>query len=95
MLPAIVSQCVVALKDTALGFAIGAGGIVDVGTRIYIHPLYNNPLATGLVLAAVFIVINYSLSRLATYLEARLSRQGKKVVHAPGAPEQAGRTFTD
>lgn len=88
MLPAIVSQSVVALKDTALGYVIGAGGIVDVGERIYIFPTYDNPLAVGIVLATVFIVINYSLSRLAVFLESRMRRQGKKVVHAEGE-EQA------
>lgn len=88
MLPAIVSQSVVALKDTALGYVIGAGGIVDVGERIYISLTYDNPLVVGIVLAAVFIVINYSLSRLAVFLESRLRRQGKEVVHAEGE-EQA------
>ncbi|PSL01084.1 amino acid ABC transporter membrane protein 2 (PAAT family) [Haloactinopolyspora alba] len=81
MLPAIISQCVVALKDTALGFVIGASGIVNTGESIYISPLYNNPLAVGFVLAAVFIVINYSLSKLATWIEARQRREGRSVVH--------------
>ena len=80
MLPAIVSQCVVALKDTALGYVIGAGGIVDIGERIYIAPQYNNPLAVGLVLAAIFIVINYSLSKLAEYLESRMRSTGSPTV---------------
>lgn len=80
MLPAIISQAVVALKDTALGYVIGAGGIVDVAERIFISPAYRNPLAVGIVLAAVFIVINYSLSRLAVFLESRLRREGKKPV---------------
>ncbi|HET7415370.1 MAG TPA: amino acid ABC transporter permease [Arthrobacter sp.] len=71
MLPAIISQCVVALKDTALGFTIGYAGIVREGQSIYGSPLYNNPIAVGIVLAAVFIAINYSLSRLAVYLEGR------------------------
>ncbi|WP_277452016.1 amino acid ABC transporter permease [Janibacter sp. DB-40] len=81
MLPAIISQCVVALKDTTLGFAIGAPGIVDVGERIYLARVYDNPFAVGIVLAAVFIVINYSLSRLAVHLESRMRRQGTETVH--------------
>lgn len=81
MLPAIISQCVVALKDTTLGFAIGASGIVDVGERIYLARVYDNPFAVGIVLAAVFIVINYSLSRLAVHLESRMRRQGTETVH--------------
>lgn len=71
MLPAIISQCVVALKDTALGFTIGYAGIVREGQSIYGSMVYNNPIAVGIVLAAVFIAINYSLSRLAVYLEGR------------------------
>lgn len=87
MLPAIISQCVVALKDTALGFIIGAPGIVRDAERIYIAPQYNNPLAVGIVLAAIFIIINYSLSRLATYLESRMRREGRAVVATETAVE--------
>ena len=85
MLPAIISQCVVALKDTALGFIIGAPGIVRDAERIYIAPQYDNPLAVGIVLAAIFIVINYSLSRLAVYLESRMRREGKPVIGTDAA----------
>ncbi|HEX2411592.1 MAG TPA: ABC transporter permease subunit [Solirubrobacteraceae bacterium] len=87
MLPAIISQCVVALKDTALGFIIGAPGIVRDAERIYIAPQYNNPLAVGIVLAAIFIIINYSLSRLATYLESRMRREGRAVIGIEAAAE--------
>jgi glutamate transport system permease protein len=87
MLPAIISQCVVALKDTALGFIIGAPGIVRDAERIYIAPQYNNPLAVGIVLAAIFIIINYSLSRLAIYLESRMRREGKAVIGREAAVE--------
>lgn len=80
MLPAIISQCVVALKDTALGYVIGEAGIVTVGESIYQSPQYNNPFAVAIVLALVFIVICYSLSKLAVYLESRLRREGEAVV---------------
>jgi glutamate transport system permease protein len=86
MLPAIISQCVVALKDTALGFIIAAPGIIRVGERIYISPQYRNPLAVGFFLAALFIVINYSLSRLAQWLESQMRRQGRTVVTATNIP---------
>ncbi len=88
MLPAIISQCVVALKDTALGYIIGAPGIVDVAEQIWISPLYNNIIATAIVLAVVFIVINYTLSRLAIYLESQLRREGREAVHVTGAADQ-------
>jgi glutamate transport system permease protein len=86
MLPAIISQCVVALKDTALGFAIGLREVVDAAEQIYTDIFYNNPIAVGLVLVVVFVTINYSLSRLAQWLEARMRRQGKEAVHVAAQP---------
>jgi glutamate transport system permease protein len=81
MLPAIISQCVVALKDTALGYAIGTADLTYVAGQIFTSIFYNNPIAVGLVLMAVYVTINYSLSRLARWLEARMRRQGKQAVH--------------
>ncbi len=72
MLPAIISQSVVALKDTSLGFIIPFDELVKTGTKIAIE--FSNYLPTGIVLATMFIVVNYSLSRLAVWVEARLSR---------------------
>lgn len=77
MMPVIISQCVVVLKDTALGVVIGSEEIVGIAGRIYISPQYNNPLAVGLFLAAVFIAINYALSRLAVWLEGRQRRTAR------------------
>ncbi len=86
MLPAIISQCVVALKDTALGFIIGAPEFVRAAELIYTSIFYNNPVAVAIVLMAVFVTINYSLSRLAQWLESRMRRQGKEVVHVAAQP---------
>ena len=72
MLPAIISQSVVALKDTSLGFIIPYEELVKTGQQIAIE--FGNYLPTAIVLAAMFIVVNYSLSRLAVWVEARLSR---------------------
>jgi glutamate transport system permease protein len=72
MLPAIISQSVVVLKDTSLGYVITFQEAVFVGRAISIE--FHNSLATGIVLATMYIIINYSLSRLAVWLEARLSR---------------------
>jgi len=81
MLPAIISQCVVALKDTALGFAIGTSDITDAGEQIYTDIFFNNPIAVALVLLAVFVTINYAMSRFARWLESRMRKQGKQAVH--------------
>jgi glutamate transport system permease protein len=74
MLPAIVSQCVIVLKDTALGQIVAFRELTTESQTIaqFLHHTFV-PL---LVAAVIYIVINYSLSRLAVYLERRLSRRG-------------------
>jgi len=81
MLPAIISQSVVALKDTSLGYIIAYEDVVFVGRAISIE--FNNYFGTALVLALMFVVVNYALSRLAVWLERRLSRAGATAVRAP------------
>ena len=49
MLPAIISQCVVALKDTALGVYIIAPGLTRVYKQIYLE--FDNRIPTMLVIA--------------------------------------------
>ena len=83
MLPAIISQSVVALKDTALGSIIAYGELARVGRQLYVF--YNNPLAVGLVIAAIYVFINYALSRLAVALEARQRRPTRTAAGEPGA----------
>jgi glutamate transport system permease protein len=78
MLPSIISQCVVALKDTSLGFIISYEELVRRGKGIY--ESYYNIIPTALVLAAMFITINYTLSRIATYVETRMRRRGQRTV---------------
>ena len=70
MLPALVSQCVVALKDTSLGAYIIAPGLTYVGEQIYGE--FFNQVPVALVLAALYIVCNVLLTALATVLQRRL-----------------------
>jgi len=70
MLPAIISQCIVALKDTSLGYVILCPGLTFVGREIF--RTFDNRFATGLVLAAIYIVLNWALSQLAEYLQKRM-----------------------
>lgn len=88
MLPAIISQCVVALKDTALGFIVSAPQLATVIKDIYTG--YQNPIAAGLVAAVIYILINYTLSRIAQWLEARNRRKGRDVVKLTNIPAAAG-----
>jgi glutamate transport system permease protein len=74
MLPAIISQCVVALKDTALGFVIAYEELVRTGQLIYTG--YHNILPTAFVIGTIYISMNIALSRLATWTQNR-TRPGR------------------
>jgi glutamate transport system permease protein len=75
MLPSIVSQLVVILKDSALGFLILYPELVRSGQTL--ASLKGNLIPTFIVIAAIFIIINYLLTRLARYLERRLQARGR------------------
>ena len=69
MLPSIISQCVVALKDTSLGFAIGAPGLTFVGKQIYGE--FQNQVQAAIVVSAIYIVVNLLLTALATWVQRK------------------------
>lgn len=71
MTPSIISQCVVVLKDTSLGYYILAPGLTTIGREIWRE--FDNRLATAIVLAAIYIVLNVILSRIAAYVQRRLT----------------------
>jgi glutamate transport system permease protein len=78
MLPAIISQCVVALKDTSLGYYVLAPGLTRVGKAIYGE--FTNQVPTAIVLAAMYIVANLVLSWVATLVQRRFVGERKVVV---------------
>ena len=73
MMPTIIAQIVVLLKDSALGF------IVTYQDLLYqvnlIGREYNNLLPTFIVGAALFIIINMIVAGFARWLESRLQRK--------------------
>lgn len=87
MLPALISQLVVVLKDTSLGFIISYQEFVRTA-GVLVQNL-SNPIETYAVVAVIFILINYTLSRLAVYVERRLSRSKKGGAGAVAAEEAA------
>ncbi|WP_394281805.1 amino acid ABC transporter permease [Corynebacterium sp.] len=70
MLPALIAQMVIALKDSALGYQIGYVEIVRSG--IQSASANQNFLASLAVVAIVMILINWSLSELAVRIERQL-----------------------
>ena len=78
MLPALISQLVVILKDTSLAAIVGLYiELLDRGNQIAL--VLDNPIQTYFMIGTMFIAINYSLSKLAVWVERRVSRaQGGK-----------------
>jgi glutamate transport system permease protein len=84
MLPALISQLVVVLKDTALGFIITYGEVMRIANLMAENPQLRNPLQMYAVVATIFIVVNYALSRLAVHTERRIARGRRTAAVRPG-----------
>ncbi|BCJ72920.1 glutamate ABC transporter permease [Catellatospora sp. IY07-71] len=74
MLPVIVSQLVVVLKDTALGYIVAYPELMLEGSKSY--AVFTNVVPTFMVLAAIYIVINGTLTLIAHLLKLRADRRG-------------------
>ncbi len=72
MLPVLVSQLVVVLKDTAIGYQITFLEMVRQGTVV--GSTYGNYIPALIVIAVLMIALNFTLSAAATRLERRLRR---------------------
>jgi glutamate transport system permease protein len=86
MLPAIISQMVVALKDTSLGYYILAPGLTAVGKPIYLE--FKNQVPVAIVITAIYVIVNLMLTWVATRVQKRLvgekdMLQVSMVPHAP------------
>jgi len=82
MLPIIVSQLVVTLKDTALGFIITYPELIYYAKYLSGQP--GRPLLqAGLIVAAIYISMCLILSGVAKWLEIR-TRRSPKVHHGGG-----------
>lgn len=83
MLPALISQLVVILKDTSLGFIISYEDTLNIAKQVI--GVLGNPIQVYLVIGAAFIAVNYSLSKLAHYVQQRLSRGRRTAATGTGA----------
>jgi glutamate transport system permease protein len=88
MLPAIVSQMVVIVKDTALGGAMLTFSELLAAVSPMSANYGANVIASFTVVALIFIALNFVLTSFASWLERKLRRAKKStgaVVHAgPG-----------
>lgn len=95
MLPAMVSQLVVVLKDSALGSIIGAAELLRAGQIVASGD--GNPLQVLALVAVVFILVNWLLTvvahRLSRLLSSRTSgtpREGTGIGDPTAAAAAAG-----
>jgi glutamate transport system permease protein len=84
MLPALISQLVIVVKDTALGFIITYPEVMRVVNQMAENPMLENPLQMYAVAGAMFIVVNYALSKLAVYAQRRIA-EGRRTAAPPAA----------
>jgi glutamate transport system permease protein len=82
IIPTLVTQLTTLLKDTTLGYVVSYPELMKQGNNltVFTHLL----IQTYLIVAVVYVVINFGLSQLAHWLDRRLAR--RRVVD----PEQAG-----
>ena len=73
MIPAIVSQLITLLKDTSLGFVISYEELLR-RSRIS-GEFFKNPLQAYFLAAVLYIAVNFTLSRIARWLEIRQRRR--------------------
>jgi glutamate transport system permease protein len=88
MLPVIISQCVVALKDTDLGYAITSPGLTFVGKQIYGE--YQNQVQTAIVVAGIYIIVNLILTGIATWVQKKYVGETSPIALTNVGGQQAG-----
>lgn len=82
MMPSLVSQLVVLLKDTSLGFIVGYSELLRTSREL--RDFFGNTYLFSIfvVAATIYIAVNFALSRFAVYLE----RRGTKKAAGGAAP---------
>ena len=78
-----MGQLVVVLKDTALGSIITYSELLNNYQRI--GSTFGNIVPAMIVIALIFILINYSLTVVAGRVEQRMRRAGRSTVEADTA----------
>ncbi|WP_329138844.1 amino acid ABC transporter permease [Streptomyces sp. NBC_00670] len=86
MLPAIVSQLVVILKDTALG-GVMLNFTELLSARKTLAAFYANVIPSFVVVGLIYIVLNLALTTFASWLERRLRRSKRGTGTVLGAED--------
>ncbi|SDX76539.1 amino acid ABC transporter membrane protein 2, PAAT family [Modestobacter sp. DSM 44400] len=96
MLPVLVAQLVVLLKDSSLGFIIGYFELLRQARSLveFFTPTFGNQYTFQLYVAAalIYIIVNVAISQVARYIERRTSRNAKAGRVAPVPMPDEGMT---
>lgn len=87
MLPSLVTQLVVVLKDSALGYMIGYSELLRASQTL--ASVRGNLIVSFLVAGIIFVLVNIVLTGFAQWLERRMARRttGKTAAAPIGATE--------
>ena len=86
MVPSIVAQLVTLLKDTSLGFVITYEELLRRSRST--GEFFHNPLQTLVLIAVMYIIVNFTLGRVAAWLESRQRRRPRAATEALPPPTQ-------
>jgi glutamate transport system permease protein len=82
--PALVTQLVALLKDSTLGYIVSYPELMKQGNNltVYTHLL----VQTYLIVALIYVAVNFALSRLAIWLERRMGTRVRATSPDSAAP---------
>jgi glutamate transport system permease protein len=89
VVPSMVAQLVVLLKDTTLGYAVSYPELMKTANNLTAYT--NHLIQTFLVIAAVYVVTNILISHFARYLEARVSGRTARPSRVTEEQQEAAR----
>lgn len=92
MLPIILAQLVVLLKDTSLGYIVGSPEIIRIGRQLAdSYASQGGPYALSMffVLAAIYLALNMGLSALARWAAHRVAQPRKGGPNLDGTKTEA------
>ena len=92
MLPIIVAQLVVLLKDTSLGYIVGSPEILRIGRQLVeFYDRQGGPYALSMffVLLAIYLALNLSLSAIVRWAHKRVSRPRRGGPNIDGTKTEA------
>ncbi len=73
VIPSLVAQLVILLKDTTLGYVVSYGELQH-SARVLVAST-GNLIQTYLVVTVIYVLINVAISHYASYLDARMARK--------------------